>query len=85
MAKITVNGETVVVEQNENDHFRGLHIVIINPKNGKIELASVFDTYESSDVLDGFIGKAKMDGFIIVAACKDECVRHLSFAVKKWF
>ena len=54
-AKITINNEEVEVESNKSGHFRGLHIVIINQNNGKIELAKVFDTYESSEDFDKFI------------------------------
>lgn len=34
---------------------RGLHIVVINPYNGKVEYANVFDTYVSSKLFDEFI------------------------------
>ena len=47
-AKITINNVKVQVEINENCNNRGLHVVTINPKNGKIETAQVFDTYKSS-------------------------------------
>ena len=47
-AKISINDIPVVVQKNCNNHYRGLHIVIINPQSGKIELAQVFDTYQSS-------------------------------------
>ena len=49
------NDESVYLEKNENDHYRGLHIVIINSTNGKIEHAKVFDTYKSSSLLETFI------------------------------
>ena len=41
--------------QNENGHYRGLHIAIINPNNGRIHQARVFDTYKTSDAFDNFI------------------------------
>ena len=44
-AKITINGEQVKLDPNEHGHNRGLHIVVVNPEDGKIELAQVFDTY----------------------------------------
>lgn len=48
MAKITVNEVPVAVEKNENNHYRGLHIVVVNPANEKVEMARAFDTYETS-------------------------------------
>lgn len=48
-AEIKVNDVRIHVEPNSNLHFRGLHIVIIDPSNGKIVFAKVFDTYASSD------------------------------------
>ena len=67
------------MEKNDNDHYRGLHIVILNPSKGTIEFAMVFDTYESSDSFEEFIsGKNFPKGSIIIAACKDECTSNLS-------
>ena len=66
------------MEENEEGHYRGLHIVIINPKTGIVENAKVFDTYKSSDEFDDFISSGIPYGYIIVAACKDECSRRLS-------
>ena len=67
-----------------NGHYRGLHIVVINPSNGAIDTAEVFDTYESCKLLDDFIEDEIPKGRIIVAACKDECVTKLSEKAKKW-
>ena len=39
LAKITLNGFQVVMNKNESNHYRGLHIVIINPDLGIIEFA----------------------------------------------
>ncbi len=47
-ALITVDGRDVEMMPNENGHYRGLHIAIINPYTGKVEVARVFDTYKSS-------------------------------------
>ena len=44
-----------MVESNENNHDRGLHIVVINPVNGKLELAVAFDTHETEQAFDQFI------------------------------
>ena len=32
--KISVNGIPIEMYQNESGHWRGIHIVIINPNNG---------------------------------------------------
>tara|TARA_B110000503_G_C6766745_1_gene257728 strand:- start:88 stop:195 length:108 start_codon:yes stop_codon:yes gene_type:complete len=34
-----INNAEVTVDQNENKHYRGLHIVMIDPKTGKAEFA----------------------------------------------
>lgn len=36
------------MEANENGHFRGLHIGVINQSNGQVIVKKVFDTYKSS-------------------------------------
>jgi len=77
-----LNGEVVSVKSNENNNKRGLHIVVINPNNGKVEAARVFDTYVSSVAFDDFIIESYPDGFIIVAACKDDCITKLSKCAK---
>ena len=51
-ATITINEIPVYMQKNENGHYRGLHIAVINPENGEIVLAQVFDTYETSEKLD---------------------------------
>lgn len=74
------------VEKNEGGNYRGMHIVIINPTNGGVEWAVVFDTYKSSKELDFFIKNAYIpEGFIIAVACMDECTLNLSEESKKWF
>ena len=50
-----MNGKRVAVEVNENGNDRGLHIVVINPFNGQIEFARVFDTSISSEEFDELI------------------------------
>ena len=71
---------------NENNNLRGLHIVIINPTDGKVLEARAFDTYKSSSALNDFIEKGNISmGHIIVAACKDDCVSKLSNRVDAWF
>ena len=47
-AVITLNNEQLFVKKNINDHYRGLHIAVINSINGIVETAQVFDTYKSS-------------------------------------
>ena len=84
-AKIMINNVPVEMQKNENDNFRGLHMVVINNENGHIETNQVFDTYDSSDKLDAFIEKEIPDGHIIIAACKDDMCTKLSDKAKSWF
>ena len=77
--------------------MRGLHIVVINPGNGDVEFAKVFDTYNKPDDFLEWIGKVKSpkntnyirwevpDGTIICAACKDDCVSKMTTMCKTFF
>ena len=85
MAKVMVNNKVIKFEKNDNDHFRGLQIAVVNPANGRVEYAKTFDTYKSSATLDAFISLMTLKNYIIVAACIDECVNNLSENAKKWF
>ena len=73
------------VMKNESGHFRGLHIVVINPDDGKVFFAKCFDTYKTCKGFDRFILYGAPPGFIVIAACKDDCVTFLSQDAKKWF
>ena len=84
-AKITLNNYPVNIEKNENGHFRGLHIVILNPENGEIHSAKVFDTYKCSNEFDTFSVTRIPEEYIVIAACKDECATNLSEAGRQWF
>ena len=87
-AKIIINNTPVKVEKNENNNYRGLHIVIIDPSRGNILSAKAFDTYKSqksSSAIAEFINTAIPEGHIVVAACKDECSKKMSGKVKWWF
>lgn len=64
---------------------RGLHVVIIEPRNGQILLAKVFDTHQDADTFDRFIVHGLPEGTIVVAACKDDCSMSLSEKAKQWF
>jgi len=75
----------VHVHPNENHDYRGLHVVVFNPKSGSVETAKAFDTYKSSAALENFIGQHIPEGFIIAAACMDDCVSNLSKNAKQWF
>ena len=64
--------------------------MIINPSNGIPVWGKTFDTYKSSFDLDtllmnNLVDVVIPDGFIVVAACKDECVTNLSKKAKSWF
>lgn len=84
-ARITVNDSLVAIESNEHGHYRGLHIAIINPRDGLVQFAKVFDTYETSTAFDAFTNSNITEGHIIVAACKDDFVNNLSENGKQWF
>ena len=45
----------------------------------------MFDTYKTSIRLDHFIAQDIPAGFIVVAACKDDCATRLSERAKGWF
>lgn len=85
MAKISVNGLIVLVETNEHGNYRGLHMVVVNPSNGGVEWARVFDTYESADSFENHITYEIPEGYIVVAACKDDCAANLSKYSRQWF
>ena len=36
IAQIKINDKLVTVEKNENDHYRGLHVVIFDPYKGVV-------------------------------------------------
>ena len=56
--------------KNTKNHFRGLHVVLVNPLNGKIVFSKVFDTYTSSDLFEKFILELeKSQNSIVIAAC----------------
>ena len=79
LAKISIDGQVVELNKNENGHYRGLHIVVINPSSGKAEFAQVFDTFETSEKLNKFILEDVEERSIIAVACNDDCVKELSF------
>lgn len=73
------------MENNENGHQRGLHIVVFNPFQGIVNVAKVFDTYKSSYQFGEFIAQQIPDEHIVIAACKDDCTQNLSNEGKLWF
>ena len=62
-----------------------MHIVVFNPFAGKIVSAQVFDTYQTAAGFDNFITQTLPDGFIVIVACKDECMTSLTNQRKQWF
>ena len=78
-----VDGVDIPVQPNENGHFRGLHIVVINPINGKVSKAQSFDTHESSVAMGKFVADLEQD-WIIVVACKDTCVKAMDENIVYW-
>ena len=84
-AKITINDIPLDIKPNDNGHFRGLHIVVINPHTGTIETQKAFDTWKGPEEFDNFIFDTEIQsqlGYIFIAACKDECIRALSDEAK---
>ena len=68
----------VRVEKNENNHYRGLHVVVINRYDGSIEAAKVFDTYSNTEKFDQFIKNNICKNQIVAVAAMDDCVTKLS-------
>ena len=69
-ASIILNNTSVKMERNEHNHYRGLHVVIISPKNGQVLFAKIFDTYKSSDSFWTFLNQNQIqDGSFVIAAC----------------
>ena len=85
-AKIAIDGKQIEFDKNENGHFRGLHICIINPSTAKAVFAKVFDTYKSSDALEDFLTNLGVipPGYMIAVACKDDCSTALPQIAKSW-
>ena len=54
-ARITLDDFPVDIQKNENNHYRGFHIVIMNAETGQIVHKRVFDTYKSSDSFEAFL------------------------------
>ena len=63
--------------------------MVINPLNGKITIANIYDTYKTCQSFDEFIRPKYEDtikpGWIVIAVCKDDCAKSLSNEAKKWF
>ena len=84
-SEITINGEKVVMAINESGNHRGLQLAVIDPQDGHVVYSFCFDTYKSSENLDTFISEAKIPaGYIVAAACKDDCTKALSQKAKAW-
>ena len=59
--------------------------MVIDSSTGEVQVARVFDTYKSSVEFDKFIEGDLTEGFIVIAACKDECTKNLSDKGRLWF
>ena len=82
---MSIDGDVIELQANENGHRRGMHLVIINPQNGKVETAQVFDTYKTSEDFASFVTEPIPKGRIVAAACEDDCTSSLSPELIKWF
>ena len=60
-------------------------MVVINPNDGNIVIAKTFDTYKTSANIDAFVKVSIPPGYIVAAACKDDCVTKLSLYAKYFF
>lgn len=60
-------------------------MVIFNPSTGLVEFARVFDTYQTSEEFEKFIGRGVQAGKIVVAAAMDDCMTNLSEKAMVWF
>ena len=87
LAEISINGKVLEMPKNENDHFRGLHIAIINQHTGAIIDTKVFDTYSSQLEFNSYISRGEYvkEGNIVAVACKDDCTKKLVRLGHMWF
>lgn len=61
-------------------------IAIVNTLYGTLDKAMVFDTYKSSEEFENFINEYEIaDNYLVLAACDDECTKHLSHKCKMFF
>lgn len=84
-AKIMINDVAVEMVKNENGHYRGLHVAVVDPNDGKVEVAKCFDTHKSSEEFEDFISNPIPNGHIVVATCRDEVSKNLSEKSRNWF
>lgn len=68
-AKIMINGVPVVISKNEHNHFRGLHVVVIDPTSGNIISGEAFDTHKTIIEFENFVLTKIPEGHIIAVAC----------------
>ena len=48
--------------------------------------AKVFDTFESDHLFEEWVSNhIIMEDYIIIAACKDDCTKNLTWNSRKWF
>ena len=75
------------MQLNQCGHYRGIHVVVIDPIYGTVKLAQVFDTFESSEQFETYLfgSSSPTAGSMVVVTCKNECWRRLSERCKRWF
>ena len=57
-------------------------MVVINPLDGKVEMAKAFDTHELCGEFDTFMTKGVEEDYIVAVACKDDCISEIGLSDK---
>ena len=52
---ITLNNVMVACQKSPSGHMRGLHVVVVDPKQRAILCGQVFDTYKDNHQMEAFI------------------------------
>ena len=50
-----------------------------------LEHSEIFDTHVGSEKMEVFIDSNIPQGWIVAAACKNDCVKGMSQKVRQWF
>eukprot|EP00112_Aurelia_sp_Birch-Aquarium-sp1_P025458 Seg846.7 transcript_id=Seg846.7/GoldUCD/mRNA.D3Y31 product="Protein O-linked-mannose beta-1 2-N-acetylglucosaminyltransferase 1" protein_id=Seg846.7/GoldUCD/D3Y31 len=74
----SVDGEIVYQHEGESDQSRGMHIVVLSQRTGKVTASRIFDVFafEQDDAIAKFLDSLQ-DGRIVVFIVKDEGAYNL--------